>query len=49
MVMIPLSMILKKDESNKGVKRGNANRKFNHLIFMDDLKMYASGEDELAS
>ena len=48
-VMILLSMILKADESNKGVKLGNADGKFNHLLFMDDLKLYASGEDELAS
>ena len=47
--MIPLSVILKEDESNKGVKLGNANGKVNHLLFMDDLKLYASGKDELAS
>ena len=33
------------DESNKGVKLGNANRLVNHLLFMDDLNLYASGED----
>ena len=49
MVMIPLSMILNEDESNKGVELGNTNRKVNHLLFMDDLKLYARGEDELAS
>ena len=49
MVMIPLSMILNEDESNKGVELGNADGKVNHLLFMDDLKLYARGEDELAS
>jgi hypothetical protein len=49
MVMIPLSMILKRDESDKGIKLGNADRRVNHLLFMDDLKLYASDEDELES
>ena len=47
--MIPLSMILKRDESDKGIKLGNADRRVNHLLFMDDLKLYASDEDELES
>ena len=49
MVMIPLSMILNRDESIKGVQLGNANRLVNHLLFMDDLKLYARNEDQLAS
>ena len=41
MVMIPLSMILNRYDSIKWVQLGNAKRLFNHLLFMDDLKLYA--------
>ena len=40
MVMIPLSMILNRDKSIKGVRLGNAKKVVNHLLFMDDLKLY---------
>ena len=46
-IMIPLSMILK-DEA-KGFMFGNAGERVNHLLFMDDLKLYSSSEKELES
>ena len=45
MIMIPLSMILK--ENKAGFKFGNAGESLNHLLFMDDLKLYASNKSEL--
>ena len=45
MVMAPLTMIL--NEESKGYKLGNSGKLVNHLLFMDDLKVYASGKDEL--
>ena len=47
MIMAPLSLILK-DES-KGYKLGEAGKLVNHLLFMDDLKLYASSQRELDS
>ena len=45
MIMIPLSMILQ--DLNKGFKFGNNGEKINHLLFMDDLKLYANSENDL--
>ena len=45
MVMAPLTMIL--NEESKGYKLGNSGKLINRLLFMDDLKVYASGKDEL--
>ena len=45
MVMTPLTMILK-DES-KGYKLAGADKVINHLLFMDDLKVYAKTEQDL--
>ena len=47
MVMAPLSMILKGE--SKGYKLGNTGKLVNHLLFMDDLKLYASSQRELDS
>ena len=47
MVMAPLSMIL--NGETKGYKFGNAGKLVNHLLFMDDLKLYASSQRELDS
>ena len=47
MVMIPLSMLLKAE--NKGYKLRHSDRRINHLLFMDDLKLYASNDNELES
>ena len=45
MIMAPLTMLLK-DES-KGYKLGNSGNAVNHLLFMDDLKLYARSQDEV--
>ena len=45
MIMAPLTMLLK-DES-KGYKLGNSGNVVNHLLFMDDLKLYARSQDEV--
>ena len=47
MIMAPLSMIL--NGETKGYKFGNAGKLVNHLLFMDDLKLYASSQRELDS
>ena len=47
MVMAPLSMIL--NGETKGYKFGNARKPVNHLLFIDDLKLYASSQRELDS
>ena len=44
-IMTPLSMILK--EENKGYKLGNSGNLVNHLLFMDDLKLYGKSQDEI--
>ena len=45
MVMIPLSRWLTTE--NKGYKLRHQNRSINHLLFMDDLKLYASNDEQL--
>ena len=45
MIMIPLSQQL--NAANKGYQLKNTNRRINHLLFMDDLKLYASNDDQL--
>ena len=47
MVMAPLSMILKGE--SKGYKLCNTGKLVNHLLFMDDLRLYASSQRELDS
>ena len=47
MIMAPLSMILNAEAM--GFKFGNAGKRVNHLLFMDDLKLYASSQKELDS
>ena len=44
-IMTPLSMILK--EENKGYRLGNSGNLVNHLLFMDDLKLYGKSQDEI--
>ena len=45
MCMIPLTYILREEEA--GYRLGkNKNRKINHLLFMDDLKLYGKDEKE---
>ena len=45
MIMAPLSMILKDEQ--KGYKLGNSGNLVNHLLFMDDLKLYGKSQDEI--
>jgi hypothetical protein len=45
MIMIPLSQQLK--AANKGYKLKNTDRSISHLLFMDDLKLYARSKSEL--
>ena len=42
--MMPLSLILKK--VNECYKWGKKEYKLNHLLFMDDLKLYYKSEDK---
>ena len=42
--MVPFSLILKK--GNACYKWGKKEYKLNHLLFMDDLKLYAKSEEE---
>ena len=42
--MVPLSLILKK--VNACYKWGKKKYKLNHLLFMDDLKLYAKNQDQ---
>ena len=45
MAMIPLTVILRKIEA--GFRFGGSREKVNHLLFMDDLKLYGKNEAEL--
>ena len=45
MIMIPLSQRL--NAANIGYKLINTDRSINHLLFMDDLKLYASNDKQL--
>ena len=47
LAMIPLIMLLKWE--NTGYKLKNDQRLFNHMLFMEDLKMYVRSEEELKS
>ena len=42
--MVPLSLILKK--ANPFYKRGKKRYKLNHLLFMDDLKLYVKSKEQ---
>ena len=45
--MVPLSLILKK--VNACYKWGKKEYKLNHLLFMDDLKLYAKSEEQTST
>ena len=47
LVMIPLPMVLRQTKASYELKRGG--KKINHLIFMDDLKLFGKNEDQLDS
>ena len=44
-VLIPLSIVLRKTEMGYQLKKND--RKINHLLFMDDLKLYGKNEQEI--
>ena len=45
MIMTPLSIIL--NDVHKGYKLGSSGKMVNHLLFMDDLKLYGCNQDEI--
>ena len=45
MAMIPLSMILRKDDA--GYRFNGSREKLNQFLFMDDLKLYGRSKEEL--
>ena len=47
LAMIPLIMVLKWE--NTGYKLKKDQRLFNHMLFMEDLKLYVRSEEELKS
>ena len=46
LVMIPLALVLRQPKTYK-LKKGG--KKINHLLFMDDLKLFAKHEDQIDS
>ena len=44
LVMIPLTLVLKHTKASYELKKGG--KKINHLLFMDDLKLFAKNEDQ---
>ena len=47
MSLAPLSMIL--DQSSKGYKISNSSTRLNHLVYMDDVKLYGKSQQEIES
>ena len=45
--MIPLKFVLRQTKTSCEVKKGG--KKINHLLFMDDLKLFAKNEDQIDS
>ena len=45
-IMLPLSMLLRK-EKKLGYLFGSGGKSINHLVFMDDIKLYGKSEKEL--
>ena len=46
-IMIPLSMVLRDTKAGYQLKKGGC--KINHLLFMDDLKLYGKNSDQIDS
>ena len=44
-IMMPLSMLLRKEKL--GYAFGSGGKTINHLVFMDDIKLYGKSEKEL--
>ena len=47
LVMIPLILVLVQTKVSYEVKKGG--KKINHLLFIDDLKLFAKNEDQIDS
>ena len=47
MMMVPLTMILNDENSAKGYQIGNSGKSVNHLLSIDDLKLYAKNQDDI--
>ena len=47
LVMIPLTLVLRQTKASYELKKGG--KKINHLLFMDDLKLFAKNEDQIDS
>ena len=47
MIMLPLTLVLRKMRA--GYKKTNGMKPINHLLFMDDLKLYGASKDQLDS
>ena len=45
LVMIPLTLVLRETKASYEVKKGG--KKINHLLFKDDLKLFARNEDHI--
>ena len=45
LVMIPLTLVLRQTKASYELKKGG--KKINHLLFMDDLKLFAKNEDQI--
>ena len=45
--MIPLKLVLRQTKTSCEVKKGG--KKINHLLFMDDLKLFVKNEDQIDS
>ena len=46
-IMLPLTLVLRKMDA--GYKLGRGMKPINHLLFMDDLKLYSASKDQLDS
>ena len=44
LVMIPLTLVLRQTKASYRLKKRG--KKINHLLFMDDLKLFAKNEDQ---
>ena len=45
LVMIPLTLVLRQTKASYELKKGV--KKINHLLFMDDLELFAKNEDQI--
>ena len=47
LMMIPLTLVLRHTKTSYELKKGG--QKINHLLFMDDLKLFVKNEDQIDS